>query len=258
MAAAPRGPTLFQLHRVAPDFRIAASEYRWLIDRGYSRDAALKLVGDRRGLPRDDRMILYRGVASSAESAARAAATAGPAEAAELPLLIDGYNQALTVLHYAAGRPVFIGSDGLTRDAGGSHGRIADGAAFARAIDAIARAAASLRCPSALAYLDAPVPRSAAHAELFREALAAAGVPAEARLEKSADAPLKSAEGRVLAATGDSAIADAIASRSGPGSPRLFDLARSALELAYPSLELLDLRRLVGEGADQRGLSGTR
>jgi len=246
------------MHRVAPSFRQAAGEYLWFIDRGYSRDAALKLVGDRRGLPRDDRMILYRGIASSAQSAARAAATAEAAEAAGLPMLVDGYNQALAILHYEAGRPVFIGTDGLARDAGGSHGRIADGAAFARAIEKLAGAAASMRCPSALVFLDAPVPRSASHAELFRAAFAAAGVGVDARLEKSADAPLKSAEGRVLAATGDSAIADAIASRSGPGSPRLFDLARAALALAYPSLDLLDLRVLVGEEADQRGPSEAR
>jgi hypothetical protein len=165
-------------------------------------------------------------------------------------LFVDGYNQALTALHYAAGRPVFVGSDGLARDAGGSHGRIPDLVAFSRPISLIAAAAASLRCPRSLVLLDSPVPGSATHALMFREAFAERGLEAEARLGRSADAPLKAASGPVLVASGDSAIADAVASSSSdPAAPRLYDLARAALELAYPPLELLDLAELLAAEA---------
>jgi len=242
------------MYRAVPALRQAAADYLWLLDRGYSRQAALKLVGDKHQLPRDERMILYRGLASSAESEARKAVIAGPADAAGLPMLVDGYNQALTAMHYATGRPVFIGSDGLTRDAGGSHGRIADLGALSRAIGLLAEAAASLRCPRALVFLDAPVPGSAGHARMFREAFSARGVEADSRLEKSADGPLKAERGPVLVASGDSAIADAVAgSRDLPDGPRLFDLARAALELAFAPLELLDLGSLPGDSsASQR------
>jgi hypothetical protein len=248
------------MYRASPDLGRAAAEYRWLLDRGYSNQAALKLVGDRRQLPRDERMILFRGLASSAESEARKAAIASAAEASGRGMVVDGYNQALTALHYAAGKPVFIGSDGLTRDAGGSHGRIPDRDALGRAISLLARASAELRCPRALIFLDSPVPGSASHARMFREAFAAVGIEAETRLEKSADAPLKAAAGPVLVASGDSAIADAIAARSsGLDSPRLFDLARNALELAFPPLDLLDLGELLTRGSEaQRNGSEAR
>jgi hypothetical protein len=248
------------MYRASPALGRAAAEYRWLLDRGYSNQAALKLVGDRHQLPRDERMILFRGLASSAESEARKAAIASAAEASGRVMVVDGYNQALTAMHYAAGRPVFVGSDGLTRDAGGSHGRIPDSDALARAVSLLARAAAAQRCPRALIALDAPVPLSASHARLFREAFAAAGIEAETRLEKSADAPLKAAEGAVLVASGDSAIADAIAARGpGPGRPRLFDLARAALELAFAPLDLLDLGELLSrESGAQRSGSEAR
>jgi hypothetical protein len=248
------------MYRVTPAFERAAAEYRWLIDRDYPRQAALKLVGDHHQLPSDDRMILFRGIASSAESESRKAVIAGPAEARGREMIVDGYNQALTVLHYAAGRPVFVGSDGLSRDAGGSHGRIADREALSRAVSLLARAAAALRCPRALIVLDAPVPGSASHARMFREAFGELGIEAEARLEKSADAPLKAAEGPLLVASGDSAIADAVApGRPEPAAPRLFDLARSALVLAFPDIELLDLAALLeAQAGDQREGSGAR
>jgi hypothetical protein len=253
LAAPQPRPYTSSVYRPSPSFRQAAADYLWLLDRGYSRQAALKLVGDRRQLPRDERMILYRGIASSDESAARRAAIAGPAEAAGRELLVDGYNQALTALHYAAGRPVFVGSDGLARDAGGSHGRIPDLEAFSKAVSRIAAAAASLRCPRALILLDSPVPGSASHARIFAEAFVARGIEAESRLERSADAPLKAASGPVLVASGDSAIADAVASRrSEPAGPRLFDLARAALELAFPQLELLVLSELLAEESEPR------
>jgi len=233
------------MYRPSESFAQAARDYLMLIDRGYARGAALKLVGDHHQLPRDERMILYRGLASSIESEARAAATVCPQETAGRPILLDAYNQALTILHYARGRPVFIGTDGLVRDAGGSHGRIVDAAAFEEAVRTLAETAAGLGCGAITAYLDAPVSGSAAHAEIFRRLFESAGVPIETRLEKSADAALKTAPAGVLVASGDSAVADAVSTRPGSDGPKLIALARAALERNFPNLELLDLRSVL-------------
>jgi hypothetical protein len=246
----------------SPSFARAAAEYRWLLDREYSQSAALKLVGDRYQLGRDERMILFRGVASRRDSEARARLVAGPDSVKPGgAILVDGYNQALTVMHYVAGRPLFVGTDGLTRDVGASHGRIADRGRFERAAGLLADRLAATSPERVAVYLDAPVPGSAAHASIFRTLLEERGVEAIVLLERSADAPLKAAagEGGALIATGDSAIADALAAaRSGAGGgpssaaaegsgARLYDAARCAIEMAFGPVHLLDLGRLLGD-----------
>jgi hypothetical protein len=234
----------------SPHLAPAAMDYRWLLDRGYAETSSLKLVGDRHRMTRDERMILFRGVYSSSSSAARASIVVDQAAVrAGGEILVDGYNQALTVMHYLSGRPLFIGTDGLTRDAGGSHGRIADQALFERAASLLADRLAAPTAERVAVYLDAPVPGSAGHAALFRRLAAERGIEAIVLLERSADFPLKAAGGRVgaLVASGDSAIADALAaerSRTG-GCASIYDAARWAIELAFGPVDLLDLRLLV-------------
>jgi hypothetical protein len=250
--ARDRAYTVF-MRMASPLLARAATEYRWLLDRDYASSAALKLVGDRHQMTRDERMILFRGVASSASSAARAALlVGGPEPSLEgRRILVDGHNQALTVMHYLTGRPLFVGSDGLLRDVGGSHGRIADRRLFERAVGALVDGLARSRPSRVEVYLDAPIPGSAGHAALFRGLLAARGIEAGLLLERSADAPLKAAPSLSLVATSDSGIADALAARaSSPESPRIYDAARWAIELAFGEPELLDLGRLLAEARD--------
>jgi hypothetical protein len=205
-------------------FAEAVREYRWLLDRGYSAQASLKLVGDRRQLPRDERMILFRGIAPGRESESRRLAMTLTARG--LPLLLDGYNQILTLMHYLEGKPVFVSSDGLVRDAGGSHGRIPDAGRFLRAMDELAELLESEAPSEVLAVFDAPVPRSAEHARLVLERLSSRGLVAATRIEHSADPPLKAAGPGTVVSTSDSAIVDAIAAR---GEAKVFDAAGAAI-----------------------------
>jgi hypothetical protein len=206
----------------------AARDYLWLLDRGYSGSAALKLVCDRFQLPREERMLLFRGIAPSKASAARRHLVTDRARGR--PLLVDGHNQALAVMHYLEGRPVFLASDGLVRDAGGSHGRVARPELLERALVLLAERVATAAPSSTLAYFDAPIPRSAGHAEAFRRALAASGLEVEVRLAANPDLALKLAPPGSLVATSDSAIADALAARPAEECLGLFDAARAAIE----------------------------
>jgi len=56
----------------------AAADYRWLLDRGYPDQGALRLVGDRYRLSGVERNTLYRGVFSDADSRRRAARLVDP------------------------------------------------------------------------------------------------------------------------------------------------------------------------------------
>lgn len=221
----------------------AARDYRWLLDSGYPGQASLKLVGDRFALSREDRQILFRGVFPAADSAARRSALAPPGRAAGRTVLVDGYNQIYVVLHYLAGRPVFVSSDGLLRDAGAAHGRVSDSGLFSRAAAILAAALAGLGARSVVAYFDSPVPFSAAHALDFQAMLAAAGAEAECPLARSADFRLKQARPGDAVATGDSGIVDALASIS--PAVLVLDAARLAIEAAFGPRPWLDLGRAL-------------
>jgi Uncharacterized conserved protein len=253
----------------APGLSRAAYEYRWLLDRGYAGSAALKLVGDKHQLPRDERMLLFRGVCSSDEAVERSSAIAPRhGGGSDARLLVDGYNQALTAMFYLQGRPLFVGNDGLTRDSGGSHGRIPDSALFERAVAMLAALAAREAPAATEIYLDSPVSGSAEHAKLFRRLFAEAGIQAEVFLERSADAPLKAEAiekssrnnnrgemprgGALFIATSDSGIAAAVAKGELNRTTRsayLYDAARAAIELAFGPVELLEVSRLLEEEA---------
>src|SRR5688572_17145320 len=80
-----------------PALRCAVAELSWLLDRGYSKKAALKLVGDRHALRDRQRMAVQRCAASQEDRVARWSRTVPASELAGETLAVDGYNILLTV-----------------------------------------------------------------------------------------------------------------------------------------------------------------
>ncbi|NLJ46846.1 MAG: DUF434 domain-containing protein [Treponema sp.] len=209
---------------LTPPFRSAARDYRLLLDRGYPSAACLKLVGDRWALDKAARTVLFRGILPESQSSAisaRVVRTLPP----RARLAVDGYNVLFTLSNYRRGHPLFIGTDGLVRDAGGAHGRIQDQDLFLECAGAAVRRLSVLGVAYAEVYLDAPVSGSGAHAASLRDLLARAGVPGRVELAASADGPVRDFEDG-YAATSDSAVAAAAVSP-------IFDLARDILESRY-------------------------
>lgn len=212
---------------LTPPFRSAARDYRLLLDRGYPPAAGLKLVGDRWALDKAARTVLFRGILPESLSAAIAARLVRvPPPVARLA--VDGYNVLFTLTNYRRGHPLFLGTDGLLRDAGGAHGRIQDPGLFLECARAAVERLADLGVAYAEVYLDAPVSGSGSHAAALRDLLARAGVTGRVELAASADRPVRDFEGGAdgCAATSDSAVA--VAARS-----PVFDLARDILEARY-------------------------
>ncbi len=217
---------------LSPPFPEAARDYRLLLDRGYPSAASLKLVGDRYALDKETRTVLFRGVLSES----RSGAIAGRIVRALPPgarLAVDGYNVLFTLLNYRRGHPLFLGTDGLLRDAGGAHGRVSDEGIFRDCARAAAERLADLGVAYAEVYLDAPVSGSGSHAAALRDLLAEAGLAGRVDLAASADPRVRDfeagyaagqAEG--FAATSDSAVAETARSP-------IFDLARDVLEARY-------------------------
>ncbi|MBM4274532.1 MAG: DUF434 domain-containing protein [Deltaproteobacteria bacterium] len=101
-----------------PHIREAAADFRYLLDRGYPRRAALALVGDRYGLNRTGRQLLHRGVFAPEEAAARRAKLRPLAQVARQPLGVDGHNVLITLECARRGLPLVAADDGFIRDVG--------------------------------------------------------------------------------------------------------------------------------------------
>lgn len=225
---------------VSPDGTLveAIRDYRLLLDRGYPARATIKLVGDRHRLDREGRVVLFRGVHGSAVSE-RISRRILPVLPGNATLGLDGYNVLFTVANYRTGHPLFVGTDGLLRDAGGAHGRFSCRTAFGEALDLVVGRLAELTLAGAVFYLDAPVSSSGDHAAAIRRACSEAGVSAAVDVVASADPFVKDFVGDAVA-TADSAIA--LACRS-----PVYDLARDVLERRFGA-EFIELRTCIGNG----------
>ena len=211
-------------HSYDQAFIDAARDYRMLLDKDYPVDASLKLVGDHFRLTHTGRMVLYRGILSRAASQINLAKLIrAPWEGATLA--IDGYNILFTLTNYLHGHPMFVATDGLLRDVGGAHGRIADHRGFERMATLCVDTLATMGLGPITLFLDAPVSSSGRQAGFLRDAFAAHDMHAEVRLENSVDHCLAHWDGELIA-TADSAI---IARSKG----RTFDLARYILERQF-------------------------
>ena len=215
--------------------RAAILDYRHLLDRGYPVQATIKLVGDRYRLDRSARMILFRGVldAKTSEMIAARLVSGLPRKAS---LCVDGYNVLFTLANYRSGHPLFVGTDGLLRDAGGAHGRFASASSFGEALQAFIDYLPSLDPQRVVCYLDAPVSTSHDHAAAMRQDCGRVGVVVDVRVVQSADPCVIAFEGDAVA-TSDSVIA--LASRS-----PVYDLARDVLERRFGA-RFSDLRGMV-------------
>ena len=207
----------------SPTLLAAAADYRFLLDKAYPERPLLQLVGDRYRLSREERMMLFRGVAATMKSCERRKKLSLDPVSEELHL--DGYNVLFTILNYREGRKVFVATDGFLRDAGGIHGRIGDPELFFEVQRHLLRFLASRGLKRLAFYLDSPVSHSAEHAVFLREEMARAGLEGWAELYESADFGLKRAFPS-CASTSDTAIIDALRCP-------IYDCARDFLEASY-------------------------
>lgn len=90
---------------------LAYEDYKYLLNRGYSRKPALDLVVSRYNLSQKERLFLYRCVHSDEEiELVRKKVVENPEK-----LAVDGYNVALTLISLKAGK-AYECDDGFVRD----------------------------------------------------------------------------------------------------------------------------------------------
>lgn len=207
--AHPRDEELFAA-ALLPILRAAAEELSWLRRRGYPAESALKLVGDRHQLRERQRAALSRATSEAATADERAARRAAAGTPPPTRLLVDGFNQVITVEVALAGGVLVTTADGGLRDLAGIHGTWRRGPGTR---DALLLLAARLRTRGwgevpARWLLDAPVSNSGRLAEELRAVAAAESLPWEAEVVPDPDPLLAAAgEGEVVC-SGDAPVLD--------------------------------------------------
>jgi hypothetical protein len=216
---------------LAPTLRQATAELAWLLTRGYPREAALKLVGDRYGLLARQRIAVARCASSDQEAARRRAGQCEVDALGGRPLWLDGYNVLTTVEAALAGGVVLAARDGAYRDMASMHGSYRKVAETPVALDRIGRTVAELGVSECCWYLDRPVSNSGRLKTIMESVSILRGWCWRVELVADPDGLLAVAE--EIVATADSAILD----RCGAW----FNLARTVVARYVPEAWVLDL-----------------
>lgn len=232
---AHRGPHPKDRVWFAPDrlvtLREAHRDFSWLLSRGYSGDAALKLVGDHYQLTGRQRMALSRSACSESASARRRARRIEVSELAGRAVGVDGFNCLITLEAALSGGLVLRTHDGSLRDLSSVHGTYRNVEETDAAARALTNALESGRPDSVVWYLDSPVSNSGKLATRLRTLFQARGLDWQVALEKDADRAIR--DSGAVAASSDGGVLDAV--------PAWVDLAGAALEASVPNAWLIDL-----------------
>jgi hypothetical protein len=221
---------------ITGEFKAACKDYHYLLSREYPGRGSLKITGDRYRLSHDQRSVLYRGISSGPDSAARNARLILPQQ--QMQLVVDGYNVLFSILNYRLGRMVFISTDGILRDAGSLHGKLRDNRIFEECIEDLFQTIAPMDPASVELFLDSPVTSSPRHHQMIVQKLAAFGLPGTCTLGRSADHEIRTLNMGVLASSDTGLI--------GTTTIRVVDLARLVLEKRYRA-EFFSLQKLLEE-----------
>ena len=224
---------LYSMKAPFPAYMIhAATEYLWLLSKGYPQNSSLKMVGDKFKLARNMRQVLYRGI-SAKKPAKERRNRIGTVTKGDV-VLIDTYNVLFTVNNYLLGSPVFISNDGLLRDAGEMRGRIVNKPVFSQSVCLLLETLLDWPGATYVQYLDEPIPFSGRLAMELSKDMMQMGITGEAFTHHSPDQVLIS-ESRDAICTSDTGIID----RS---DCKVIDLPFAILQKFYhpdfPSLEM--------------------
>lgn len=191
--------------------RAATADLSWLLTRDYATPSALKIVGDRYNLSARQRTAVMRCACPDQALASRRSRELTLAQAANRPLLIDGYNVLTTIEAAMAGGVLIVGRDRCWRDMASMHGTWRRVEETTPAIRHVGHLLATAAVPAATWYLDSPVSNSGRLKAAIEEVARHEGWNWQVQLTLDPDKILAAATDQ-LVATADSVILD----RCGP------------------------------------------
>jgi hypothetical protein len=210
----------------------AAEDLRFLLNRGYPRDASLQLVGNRYNLDRDHRHLLRRGIFPASIAEERRNKRVSLKEIKGNGLAIDGYNCLITLESALKGKTVLLADDAFVRDISAVSGTYRESLETSQALDLILNLLIAAAPTEVLFLLDAPISASGKLAARIRGLLKEQDIQGDAQAVKVPERIMAGYQG--IIATSDTALIDQ--------SEQVFDLAghliKEELKITY-----LDLTR---------------
>jgi hypothetical protein len=186
----------------------AVYELCWLLDRGYARHSAIKLVGDHHQLAMRQRLAISRAACSNASRKIRQAKCLPIEKIKDQPLIIDGFNLIITVETAMAGGLLLGCCDGCVRDIASIHGTYRQVHETRQAIELIGKVLQSFNPEIILWLFDKPVSNSGRLAGMVRDIAEAHGWNWQIELVENPDQVILGSH--KVAITSDSAILDSV------------------------------------------------
>jgi len=222
-----------------PSLAEAITDFRYLLSRGYHREGALKFVGDRYQLSRQQRLLLYRAIYDKRTADIHRGKLLPPSAVRGRRLAIDGYNVLITIESIFRGRLVILCDDGFVRDISAVHGRHKPTDTTTQALRALLGLLLELKPRYTVFSYDAQVSFSGELAAQTRKLLQEYGLAGEAHAVKQADL-FTLQHGEVISSS------DAVLIRK---ANKLVDLAgeiaRRSLKEKLPTTKQIEAKRII-------------
>jgi hypothetical protein len=185
----------------------ALEEVRYLVNRGYPKDSAIRFVSNHRRLPIEQRFVPARVVVAS-NIACRRLSKAVPLEALhEKAVFVDGYNVLIIVESILAGCSVYLSDDGFLRDTRGIFRSYRASEFTVPALSEILDVLIKAGPDRVEVLLDQQISMSGQLAAQIAEMMARRSLAWTARTVRDVDRQLKMAQG--IVATADGNVIDA-------------------------------------------------
>jgi len=217
------------------EFKKAATDYLYLINRGYSKKILLKLVSDKYRLSGIERTALLRGIIEKNKAKDRINKIITKENIKNKILCIDFYNVAFTIESYFCGNPMFIGLDNILRDASEFHGKIINNKLFIRSYTSLIQYLKEIEVKKSIFFIDAPVSFSKETAYELNKLIVSENINASVKVVKSADYYLIKNNSKI-SATSDSIIIDKV--------KKTFDIAFNLLKTKFDP-DFTDLKKII-------------
>lgn len=219
--------------KFSDNFKEAAQDYLWLLNKNYPHKKILSLVGDRYRLLKSERNMLYRGISSTSQASFRKKKLYRMKELQEKTVHVDMLNIIITITSYLEGKPVFLCNDGWVRDSQEIHAGKVPSHLLRKALNLMLEFSIIQPKMKFIPYIDHKAESGKQILKMIDEEN---DRPFEIKVAESADHILKVLEEGVLA-TSDGQLIDQT-------KCKVVDLAREILEFNF-SPEFYNLEKLI-------------
>ncbi len=184
--------------------REAAVDLRYLLNRGYRKESALKLVGDKYQLNKTERLILYRSIYSKSEAESIKKKMLTPDMLTDKDVWIDGFNVLNTVEAALRRELLILCDDGVVRDFSQVYGSYKISQYTMSSISMMMEELKNLEASNVIILYDSQVSKSGIIAAKTRETMWSLGLRGDAEAVKKVDSTLSRIDAVVC--TSDSVI----------------------------------------------------